>query len=87
MSDKQVPFSKAHIQLSPEHLALVEKASAKVGGKVRIVLYGTLAGLSKEQSDRSQEGSNMGSLDIDASSVKFSSNNEIAELFDEEFDG
>lgn len=87
MNDKKTPFSQVHIQLSPEHLALVEKVGSKVGGKVRLVIYGSLKGLSKEQSDRSEEGSNMGSLDIDASSVKFSSNNEIAELFDEEFDG
>lgn len=86
MADKKVPFSQVRIQLSPDHLALVDKVGAKVGGRVRVVVYGTLKGLSKEQNDRSEEGASSGSLEIDASGIKYASNNEIADLFDEEFD-
>jgi hypothetical protein len=87
MEDKKTPFSQVHVMLSPEHLALVEKARAKPTSRVRLVVYGTLKGLSMGQDDRSQEGAATGTLEIDASSLKFASNNEIADLFDEEFDG
>lgn len=85
--EKKLPFSKVVVQLAPEHLDLIKKASTKVGARVRLVVYGSLKGFSEQQSDRSEEGANSGTLEVDASNVKYASNSEIAELFDDEFDG
>jgi hypothetical protein len=83
---KKHAVSTARLTVAPEHLAVIDKAETKVGGKVRLVIYGTLRSYEKAQTDLSEEGSQAGSLEVAVSSVKYSSNNEIADLFDEEFD-
>lgn len=81
---EQTPFSRAEIELGTEDLKLAKKM--KVGGKVRVVVYGTLKELHQSAGDPTTEGMQTGRLVIDASSIKLASNNEIAELFDDEFD-
>lgn len=84
---KEKRVSLATLEATPDHMAIIDKGEAKVGGKVRLVIYGTLKEFAKTQSDLSQEDSNAGKLTIAVSNVRFASNNEIAELFDEELDG
>ena len=85
MAEQQMPFSRAHIQLSPEDLKKAGKL--KVGGRVRFILYGTLKELNQAQPDDSNEGgSTTGSVVLEVSNLKMASNNEIAELFDDEYD-
>jgi len=80
------PFSQATIDLSPDDLKKIN--DLKVGGKVRFVLYGTLREVSLRQADTSKEGAaDEGVAVVEVSNLKLASNNEIAELFDEEFDG
>jgi hypothetical protein len=88
MADEK-PFSRAMIDLSPDDMKLAQKMQAKVGGKVRIVLYGELKALSQRAQDDKSEIAlpSAGSIEIDVSRMQLASNNEIAELFDEEFDG
>lgn len=79
--------TSAMIDLSAEDLGLVNEMDAKVGSRVRIVLYGIVQGVSKSAGDPTEEGGGSGHLTINVSNMKLASNNEIAELFDEEFDG
>jgi hypothetical protein len=85
-SDK-VPFTKAHVQLSPRDLPAIDAVAAKIGSRVRIVLYGTLAGLEKTQEDKSMTEPDAGSLDIDVSKIDFASSSELDQMFSEESDG
>ena len=85
MADTTEFFTEARISLSPEHLKQVKEL--KVGGKVRLVLYGTLKGIEQSQDDNSnEEGADRGSLTMTVSQMRTASNNEIADLFDDEFD-
>lgn len=80
------PFSKVRIELGEDHVGLGK--DLKVGGKVRVVVYGTLKAIAAEAADDiTTEGQATGRLEIDATGLKVASNNEIAELFDDEFDG
>lgn len=77
--------SSARVELTGEDLQKVKEL--KVGGKVRLVLYGTLKSLNISAGESTEEGADSGSLEMTVSTLKTASNNEIAELFDEEFDG
>lgn len=85
MPDKQMPFSRASIELSPEDLK--KAGDLKVGGRVRFILYGTLKELGQSQPDDSTEaGATVGHAVIEVSNLRMASNNEFADLFDDEFD-
>lgn len=77
-------FTDARIDLSPEHLAALK--DVKVGGRVRVVLYGTVKLHSERQIENDMEGASSGTLELNVSNMKLVSNNDIADLFDEEFD-
>lgn len=84
MSDKQIN-SEAHLTLSADHTPLLK--DVKVGGKVRLVMYGTLKSVSQNSGEATDEGgAQSGSLSMSVTGLKIASNNDIAELFDEEFD-
>lgn len=88
MAEKELS-TRANISLSAEHLKAVQKLQMKVGSKVRLVLYGELTGMSQHApADQTELATPAGgSIDMSVSSLRAASNNEIAELFDEEFDG
>ena len=75
-------FSRARVDLNKDDLAAVK--DLKVGGKVRIVLYGTLKALNIKSTETTDEGADSGSVEMDVSNVKVASNNEIAELMEED---
>ena len=87
MAEKQ-QGTRANISLSAEHLKQVQKLQMKVGSKVRLVLYGELTGMSQYANpDQTELATPAGaSIDMTVSNMKAASNNEIAELFDDEYD-
>lgn len=88
MAEKELGTS-AHINLSAEHLKAVQKLQMKIGSKVRLVLYGELTDMSQHSNPDQSEISAPagGSIGMTVSRITPASNNEIAELFDDEFDG
>jgi len=80
--------SSAHINLQGDHVGLVNEEKIRAGSKVRIVLYGTVSEVSEHAGDpMDQGGDGSASIGMDVSTVRLASNNDIAELFDEELDG
>lgn len=79
--------SKAMISLEKADLGVVTQADAKVGSRVRLVITGTVRNISKGNTDDSQEGSNVGSLELDVNTIKMAANSDIADLFEEDLDG
>lgn len=86
MDKKRVINAEASVTMSPDQMDLVKKL--KVGGKVRLVLYGSLTALNLSADENSEMGGpNGGDLTMTVTNMKVASNNDIAELFDEDLDG
>lgn len=77
-------YSDTYIELGPDDLKLLKKL--KVGGRVRIVLYGTLKAMTERAEDASSETSEGGSLTVTVKKMNLASNNDVAELLDDEDD-
>lgn len=76
------PFSDARVDLGPDDLKLLKEV--KVGGRVRLVIYGTLKAMSQSAGDSTSDTSEGGSMTITVSKLNLASNNEIADLLDDE---
>ena len=71
--DEMKLSSSAHVELTGDDLQKVK--DLKVGGKVRLVLYGTLKSLKVQAGEATEEGADSGSLEMTVTSLKTASNN------------
>lgn len=77
----------------PEALVTLDKGmlsvarALKPGARVRIILYGTLKELVERVGDPEGQAGDSGSLSVQLTNIKVAQNSDIADLFEEEFDG
>lgn len=82
------PTTVATLDLVGGDVGLAKKAEVKVGSRMRIVLTGIVKETGQEASDdMTVEGPVAGKLVLDVQNLRIGSNNEIADLFNEEIDG
>lgn len=85
--DVKMPLSFAHLTLEGKEMEVLDHAEAKVGSNVRIVLMGTVKSVEKRADGRLEDARTSGNVTIDISSIRVGSNNEIAELFEDDLSG
>jgi hypothetical protein len=81
------------VERTPEAFVTLDKAmlasarELKPGARVRIILYGTLKELNERVGDPEGQSGDSGSLTVQLTNMKVAQNSDIAELFEEDFDG
>lgn len=76
---------EAYITLSEKMLPAVR--DLKPGARVRIILYGTLKENNERVGNPEGEAADSGSITVQLTRIVPAQNSDIAELFEEEFDG
>jgi len=86
-------LTESPVERTPEAEITLDKrmlAQAKVlkpGARVRIILYGTLKELTQEVGDPEGKAGDSGCMTVQLTNIRVAQNSDIADLFEDEFDG